>query len=107
LKRIALARIARVMQLSEDWLQGDVNRCHEVVPRTVQVQPKEPRRLAVQMDELWSFVDHKGNKQWVWLALDVATREMAATSATVLERLLWHCGNHYQESSVLSVAALS
>ena len=23
------------------------------------------------MDELWSFVDHKGNKQWVWLAIDV------------------------------------
>jgi IS1 family transposase len=28
------------------------------------------------MDELWSFVDDKGNKQWVWLALDVATREI-------------------------------
>ncbi len=28
------------------------------------------------MDELWSFVDHKGNKQWVWLAMDVATREI-------------------------------
>jgi len=23
---------------------------------------------------LWSFVDRKGNKQWVWLALDVVTR---------------------------------
>jgi len=30
----------------------------------------------VQCDELWSFVDHKGNKQWVWLALDVQTREI-------------------------------
>ncbi len=28
------------------------------------------------MDELWSFVDHKGNKQWVWLALDADTREV-------------------------------
>jgi IS1 family transposase len=28
------------------------------------------------MDELWSFVDNKGNKEWVWLALDVATREI-------------------------------
>lgn len=28
------------------------------------------------MDELWSFVDDKGNKQWVWLALDVTTREI-------------------------------
>lgn len=23
------------------------------------------------MDKLWSFVDDKGNKQWVWLAIDV------------------------------------
>ena len=28
------------------------------------------------MDELWSFVDGKGNKQWVWLALDADTREV-------------------------------
>ena len=28
------------------------------------------------MDELWSFVDDKNNQQWVWLALDVQTREI-------------------------------
>jgi insertion element IS1 protein InsB len=32
--------------------------------------------LTIQCDELWSFVDHKGNKQWVWLALDADTREI-------------------------------
>jgi insertion element IS1 protein InsB len=25
---------------------------------------------------MWSFVSNKGNKQWVWLALDVETREI-------------------------------
>ena len=25
---------------------------------------------------MWSFVDHKSNKQWVWLALDADTREI-------------------------------
>jgi len=25
---------------------------------------------------MWSFVGNKGNKQWIWLALDVETREM-------------------------------
>ena len=34
------------------------------------------KRLNVQMDELWSFVDNKGNQQWVWLALDAQTREI-------------------------------
>ena len=28
------------------------------------------------MDELWSFVDNKGNKQWVWIAIDAQTREI-------------------------------
>ena len=25
---------------------------------------------------MWSFVNDKGNKQWIWLGLDVATREI-------------------------------
>ena len=43
----------------------------------------------MQCDELWSFVDHKGNKQWVWLALDVETREIIAA----------HVGNRGQGSA--------
>lgn len=76
LEKIPLAGIARVMNLSQDWLQRYVNRCYAQVSQQVQVQPKAKGRLAVQMDELWSFADNKGNKQWVWLALDVATREI-------------------------------
>ncbi len=76
LERVPLAGIARVMQVSEDWLQSYVNRCYQTVPREVQVQPKQKGRLEVQMDELWSFVDDKGNKQWIWLAIDVVTREI-------------------------------
>jgi len=30
----------------------------------------------MQCDELRFFVGHKGNKQWVWLALDANTREI-------------------------------
>ena len=25
---------------------------------------------------MWSFVDNKGNKQWIWLAMDEKTREI-------------------------------
>lgn len=46
------------------------------VSQQVQVKPKTQGQLAVQMDELWSFVDALGNKQWVWLAQDVTTREI-------------------------------
>jgi len=76
LEKIPLAGIARVLKLSESWLQGYVNHCYKGVPRQVQVTPKPKGTLKVQMDELWSFVDDKGNKQWVWLALDVTTREI-------------------------------
>lgn len=76
LEKIPLAGIARVMQLSPDWLQQYLNTFYKAVPRQVQVQPKAKGRLAVQMDELWSFVNSKGQQQWGWLALDVATREI-------------------------------
>ena len=42
----------------------------------VDVTNKLKKRLTVQLDELWSFVDKKGNEQWVWLALDAETREI-------------------------------
>ncbi|WP_431192620.1 IS1 family transposase [Stenomitos frigidus] len=76
LAKIPLFSIARVLKLSESWLQGYVNRCCKVVPRHMQVMPKPRGSLAVQREELWSFVDGRGNKQWVWLALDVETREI-------------------------------
>lgn len=76
LEKIPLAGIARVMQVSEDWLQRYVNRCYQLLGQRVQVSPQAKGPLQVQMDELWSFVDNKGNQQWVWLALDVVTREI-------------------------------
>jgi insertion element IS1 protein InsB len=57
-------------------LQSYVNHKYENVPQQVEVEPKPKRRLTIQMDELWSFVDDKGNKQWVWLAIDAETREI-------------------------------
>jgi insertion element IS1 protein InsB len=76
LEKIPLAGIARSLKISESWLQQYVNAYYASVPQQVQVQPKTKRRLMVQMDELGSFVDDKGNEQWVWLALDVETREI-------------------------------
>ena len=76
LEKIPLAGIARAVEVSEPWLQNYVNGKYDAVPRQVKVQPKPKKRLTVQMDELWSFVDDKGNEQWVWLALDVVTREI-------------------------------
>jgi insertion element IS1 protein InsB len=48
----------------------------------------------MQCDELWSFVDNKGNKQWVWLALDAKTREIVGVYIgdrdEIAARKLWN-----------------
>ena len=60
--------------------------------REVLVRPKPKSRRTVQMDELWSFVDRKGNQQWMWLAIDVETLEII--------------GCHIGDRSVASAQAL-
>jgi insertion element IS1 protein InsB len=36
------------------------------------------QRLEAEMDELRSFVGHKANRQWVWIAMDASTRQVIA-----------------------------
>lgn len=39
------------------------------------------RRVAffgIQLDEMWTFVQNKANKQWLWLALNPANRQIIA-----------------------------
>jgi insertion element IS1 protein InsB len=62
-EEIPLAGIARVTGVSESCLQGHAHAIYEAVPQTATVIPKSIGPLTVQMDELWSFVNHKGNKQ--------------------------------------------
>ena len=76
LEKIPLAGIARITGISEVWLQKYVNRKYESIPQEVQVKEKEPGRLTIQCDEMWSFVGHKKNKQWIWLAIDVDSKEI-------------------------------
>lgn len=76
LEKIPLAGIARATHVSDSWLQGYANTRYEAEPKTPEVIPKPKGQMSVQMDELWSFVDHKNNKQWVWLAIDTETREI-------------------------------
>jgi insertion element IS1 protein InsB len=77
LERIPLAVIARVLDFSESWLQRFVNHYYAAMPRVITVTPKTSGQVKlVQMDELWSFVQNKELKQWVWLALDTEIAEI-------------------------------
>jgi IS1 family transposase len=35
-------------------------------------------RLEAEADEMWSFVQKKSNKQWIWIAMDATTRQIIA-----------------------------
>jgi len=76
LEKIPLAGIVRATGVSERWLQYYVNDKYAHVPQQVQVTAKKKGRLTIECDEMWSFVQNKGNKQWIWLALDVDTKEI-------------------------------
>lgn len=76
LEKIPLAGIARAALVSETWLQKYVNNKYAQIPQQVNVSAKPRGKLTIECDEAWSFVGHKGNKQWIWLALDKKTREI-------------------------------
>lgn len=76
LEKIPLSGIARVVGVSERWLQNYVNQKYDAVPKQIDVTAKEKGRLTIQCDEMWSFVGNKDNKQWIWLAIDVKTSEI-------------------------------
>ncbi len=76
LNKIPLAGIARSLDISYPWLQNYVNKIYSDIPRQVKVSAKSKGKLTIECDEIWSFVSHKKNQIWIWLALDVKTREI-------------------------------
>jgi IS1 family transposase/transposase-like protein len=83
-ERISLHGICRVMGVSMTWLLEFATACYSEAPEHLNFQSPVcfgnvmMRCLKVEADELASFVGKKANKQWVWLAMDVASRQIMA-----------------------------
>ena len=77
LEKISLAGVARVLDVSETWLQKYVNDQYKNIQKTLTVLEKSAPTFTIECDELWSLVKKRNNKQWVWLAIDRDTREIA------------------------------
>ncbi len=64
------------------------------MPQQLEVTLKPPGKLTIECDEAWSFVNSKGNKQWIWLALDAKTKEIVGVYIGDRSResalKLWH-----------------
>jgi insertion element IS1 protein InsB len=84
LERISLRGICRAVKVGLKWLLGFIVTCFETLPDHLNVQPISCdqdvmiQRLEVEADEMASFVQKKANKQWIWLAMDVKTRQIIA-----------------------------
>jgi IS1 family transposase/transposase-like protein len=78
LEKIPLAGISRATEVSESWLQNYVNNKYEAIPKEVAAKKKEITKgsLTIECDEMWSFVGQKDNKVWIWLAIDLHTKEI-------------------------------
>src|SRR3954464_14627183 len=67
----------------------------QAAPEHLHVKPADNtpavilQRLEAELDELWSFVGKRANRQWVWIAMDAATRQVIA----------FHVGDRSQTSA--------
>jgi insertion element IS1 protein InsB len=95
LEQISLHGICRAVGVSIRWLMDFMVACFKAAPAHLHVQlPGRPRevllrRLEAEADEMWSFVQKKANKQWLWLAMDRTTRQIIA----------FHVGDRSRESA--------
>jgi insertion element IS1 protein InsB len=84
LERISLRGICRAVGVGLRWLLQFMVERFQAAPDHLHVKlsANSPtvivQRLEAELDELWSFVGNKENRQWVWIAMDARTRQVIA-----------------------------
>jgi IS1 family transposase len=94
-ERISLRGICRAVDVGLRWLlhfmverfQGAREHLYVMPPNSTQRVILQ--RLEAELDELWSFVGKRANRQWVWIAMDATTRQVIA----------FHVGDRSQASA--------
>jgi insertion element IS1 protein InsB len=80
LGRLSLRGICRVAGVSLTWLLQFIAALYERTPDDLCVAPAAPDRhigslrLEAEVEELWSFVGRRADKQWLRLAFDKESR---------------------------------
>ena len=81
---ISLRGICRAVGVSLTWLLHCMVERFAACPDPLHAQlPVNPtdvvlRRLEAEADEIWSFVQKKAHKPWIWMAMDAKTRQIMA-----------------------------
>jgi len=56
------------------WIDRAAMHCKKVNEAMI----RNIESMCVQLDELWSYVQNKGDEQWVWNAIDAMTKLLIA-----------------------------
>ena len=82
LERVSLEGLCRIFDVSMPWLLQFMEKIYKELPEdlniTVSSQNKEVVVIATQIDEMWSYVGNKQNQQWLWMVIDVKSRQILA-----------------------------
>ncbi|PSO56643.1 MAG: hypothetical protein BRC39_16840 [Cyanobacteria bacterium QH_7_48_89] len=60
------------------WLKKNSLNYHHACQTRTKPDPSDSNTIALELDELWSFVIKKANKRWIWIALCRRTRQVVA-----------------------------
>ncbi len=92
LERISLRGICRVLKVSLSWLLRFVEQLYLTTPADLNFSEPTAAEIEIfclEADELWSFVEKRENKRWVWLVLERRSRQIIAL----------HIGDRSQDSA--------
>ena len=84
LERISLRGICRAVGVGLQWLLRFMVARFQAAPEHLYVESPSStpavivQQLEAEVDELWSFVGKKANRQWVWVAMDATTHQVIA-----------------------------
>jgi insertion element IS1 protein InsB len=85
LERLSLRGICRVVKVSLTWLLDFITELYAELPDDLDIDSSRAHQSVIQLvqleveaDEIYSFVASKENKQWVWIAIDVNTKQVIA-----------------------------
>jgi len=100
LERVSLHGICRIFDISMPWLLDFITKIISELPENLNAKLVSPDSefdmVILEADELWSFVQKKTNKQWLWLILHKDTRQILAM----------HVGNRDEQSAQILLAKL-
>lgn len=88
-ERISLRGICRAMHVSLTWLLYFFTQVTDETPDDLGVTPPDKGKLTLELDEMWSFVSTKENKQWLWLAIDRHAKKIVG----------WHIGKRGEDDA--------